>query len=287
MTKGITNAQRATILTEAVPYIKKYTGKYVVVKYGGNAMTDTTLKKSVMQDLILMSLVGIKVVLVHGGGPEINETLEAVGVESHFENGLRVTDGPTMNVVQMVLAGKVNKDLVRHIVELGGQAVGICGIDGQMIKVHQMDPLLGFVGEVEEVNTGIVETLVEKGYIPVISSIGVDVEGTSYNINADTVAAKVAGALNAECMVAMTNMDGVMANPDDASSLIPVLTKQEVNELKLAVVIGGGMIPKVDCCIEAIDEGVKKVFIINGEVPHAILIELLTNEGLGTMFIQS
>lgn len=287
MTKGITNAQRATILTEAVPYIKKYTGKYVVVKYGGNAMTDTTLKKSVMQDLILMSLVGIKVVLVHGGGPEINETLEAVGVESHFENGLRVTDGPTMNVVQMVLAGKVNKDLVRHIVELGGQAVGICGIDGQMIKVHQMDPRLGFVGEVEEVNTGIVETLVEKGYIPVISSIGVDVEGTSYNINADTVAAKVAGALNAECMVAMTNMDGVMANPDDASSLIPVLTKQEVNELKLAGVIGGGMIPKVDCCIEAIDEGVKKVFIINGEVPHAILIELLTNEGLGTMFIQS
>lgn len=284
--ENVTNMQRAKILTGAVPYIKKYTGKYVVVKYGGNAMTDPILKKSVMQDLLLMALVGIKVVLVHGGGPEINDTLKAVGVESKFVNGLRVTDEATMNVVQMVLAGKVNKDLVKHLTELGGKAVGICGIDGHMIKVHQMDPALGLVGEIEEVDTDIIETLVNNGYIPVISSLGVDKNGVGYNINADTVASKVAGALHSECMVAMTNIDGVLSDKDDPTSLLKRLTSQEVVELKAAGVIAGGMIPKVDCCIDAINEGVKKVFIINGEVPHAILIELLTDEGLGTMFIE-
>lgn len=283
---GITNMQRAKILTGAVPYIKKYTGKYVVVKYGGNAMTDSVLKKSVMQDLLLMALVGMKVVLVHGGGPEINDTLKAVGIESKFANGLRVTDEPTMNVVQMVLAGKVNKDLVKHLTELGGKAVGICGIDGHMIKVHQMDPELGMVGEIDEVDTELIETLVGNGYIPVISSLGVDENGVGYNINADTVASKVAGALNSECMVAMTNIDGVLRDKEDPTSLIKVLTDQEVTALKGSGIIAGGMIPKVDCCIDAINEGVKKVFIINGEVPHAILIELLTDEGIGTMFIK-
>lgn len=282
---GITNKQRAKILTEAVPNIKTYTNKYVVVKYGGNAMTGD-LKKSVMQDLLLMSLVGIKVILVHGGGPEITDTLTAVGHKSHFVNGLRVTDAKTMEVAQMVLAGKVNKDLVRLIIQVGGKAVGLCGIDGHMIKVHQKDPELGYVGEIDEINTDLISLLVNSGYIPVISSIGFDEEGNSYNINADTVAARVAGALDAECMVAMTNIDGVMRDKDNPASLIKTMTTQEAKALKTTGVVAGGMIPKVDCCIEAIDCGVKRVFIINGEVPHAILIELLTDEGIGTMFVK-
>lgn len=278
---------RAKILTAAVPYIKEYTDKYVVVKYGGNAMTDPELKKSVMQDLLLMNLVGIKVVLVHGGGPEINAVLEKMEIESTFKNGLRVTDAPTMDVVQMVLAGKVNKSLVANIVEHGGKAVGICGIDGNMIKVHQKNSELGFVGEIDEIDTSLIKTLVDNGYIPVVSSVGVDDNGVAYNINADTVAAKLAGALESECMVAMTNIDGVMLDKDDPTSLLPQLTDAEVEQLKADGIIAGGMIPKVDCCIDAINEGVKKVFIINGEVPHSILIELLTNEGLGTMFVKA
>lgn len=286
MMTEVSNALRAKILTAAVPYIKEYTDKYVVVKYGGNAMTDPELKKSVMQDLLLLSLVGVKVVLVHGGGPEINDMLIKLNIESKFKDGLRVTDKPTMEIVEMVLAGKVNKSLVANLVELGGKAIGICGIDGAMIQVHQQSEELGLVGEVDTIDTTVIKHLVDSGYIPVVSSIGVDANGVAYNINADTVAAKLSGALEAECMVAMTNIDGVLKDKDDPTSLIPALTKAEVEQLKAEGIIAGGMIPKVDCCTLAIDEGVKKVFIINGEIPHAILIELLTNEGLGTMFVK-
>lgn len=282
----VTNAKRAQILTAAVPYIKEYTDKYVVVKYGGNAMTDPELKKSVMQDLLLLNLVGVKVVLVHGGGPEINSALDKMQIESTFKDGLRVTDEPTMEVVQMVLAGKVNKGLVANLVELGGKAVGLCGIDGNMIKVHKKNADLGLVGEIDDIDTTLIETVISQGYIPVLASIGVDENGVAYNINADTVAAKVAGALQAETMVAMTNIDGVMRDKDDPTSLIPQLSVAEAEQLKQEGIIAGGMIPKVDCCLEAIEAGAQKVFIINGEIPHAILIELLTNEGLGTMFIK-
>ena len=282
----VTNAKRAQILTAAVPYIKEYTDKYVVVKYGGNAMTDPELKKSVMQDLLLLNLVGVKVVLVHGGGPEINSALDKMQIESTFKDGLRVTDEPTMEVVQMVLAGKVNKGLVANIVELGGKAVGLCGIDGNMIKVHKKNADLGLVGEIDDIDTTLIETVISQGYIPVLSSIGVDENGVAYNINADTVAAKVAGALQAETMVAMTNIDGVMRDKDNPTSLIPHLSVAEAEQLKQEGIIAGGMIPKVDCCLEAIEAGAQKVFIINGEIPHAILIELLTNEGLGTMFVK-
>lgn len=284
--KHINNATRAAILTAAVPYIKEYTGKYVVVKYGGNAMTDETLKKSVMQDLLLLHLVGVKVVLVHGGGPAINEALEKMQVVSQWKDGLRVTDPATMDVVQMVLAGKVNKGLVANLVELGGKAVGICGIDGNMIKVHQKDPELGLVGAIDEIDTSLVKSVLDGGYIPVISSVGVDDKGNAYNINADTVAAKLAGALSAEAMIAMTNIDGVMRDKDDPSTLLTNLTVEETENLVAEGIIAGGMIPKVECCTLAIKEGVEKVFIINGEIPHAILIELLTNEGLGTMFVK-
>lgn len=284
--KNINNATRAAILTAAVPYIKEYTGKYVVVKYGGNAMTDEALKKSVMQDLLLLHLVGVKVVLVHGGGPAINEALEKMQVVSQWKDGLRVTDPATMDVVQMVLAGKVNKGLVANLVELGGKAVGICGIDGNMIKVHQKDPELGLVGAIDEIDTSLVKSVLDGGYIPVISSVGVDDKGNAYNINADTVAAKLAGALSAEAMIAMTNIDGVMRDKDDPSTLLTNLTVEETENLVAEGIIAGGMIPKVECCTLAIKEGVEKVFIINGEIPHAILIELLTNEGLGTMFVK-
>ena len=283
---NVSNAMRAQILTAAVPYIKEYTDKYVVVKYGGNAMTNPELKKSVMQDLLLLNLIGVKVILVHGGGPEINNVLDKMQIESTFKDGLRVTDEPTMEVVQMVLAGKVNKGLVANLVELGGKAVGLCGVDGQMIKVHQKNKDLGMVGEIDEIDTTIIETVLAKGYIPVISSIGVDDNGVAYNINADTVAAKVAGALQAETMVAMTNIDGVMRNKDDATTRIPKMTMAEAEQLKKDGIIAGGMIPKVDCCLEALEAGAQKVFIINGEIPHAILIELLTDEGLGTMFVK-
>ncbi len=282
----VTNAKRAQILTAAVPYIKEYTDKYVVVKYGGNAMTDPELKKSVMQDLLLLNLVGVKVVLVHGGGPEINSALDKMQIESTFKDGLRVTDEPTMEVVQMVLAGKVNKGLVANLVELGGKAVGLCGIDGNMIKVHKKNADLGLVGEIDDIDTTLIETVISQGYIPVLASIGVDENGVAYNINADTVAAKVAGALQAETMVAMTNIDGVMRDKDNPTSLIPQLSVAEAEQLKQEGIIAGGMIPKVDCCLEAIEAGAQKVFIINGEIPHAILIELLTNEGLGTMFVK-
>ncbi|MDY4746754.1 acetylglutamate kinase [Veillonella caviae] len=282
----VTNAMRAHILTAAVPYIKQYTDKYVVVKYGGNAMTDPELKKSVMNDLLLLQLVGVKVVLVHGGGPDINNALQAMHIESQFKNGLRVTDKDTMDVVQMVLAGKVNKGLVADLISFGGRAVGLCGVDGHMIQVHQKNDELGYVGEVDVIDTAIIDDVISKGYIPVISSIGCGADGQVYNVNADTVAAKIAGALKAETMVAMTNIDGVLRDVNNLSSLIPRITVAEVETLKVEGIIAGGMIPKVDCCLEAIAAGAQKVFIINGEIPHAILIELLTDEGLGTMFVK-
>ncbi|WP_418466347.1 acetylglutamate kinase [Dialister succinatiphilus] len=278
------NAVRAEILTQAVPYIKEYTGKYVVAKYGGNAMTDPQLKKSVMQDILLLQLVGVKVILVHGGGPESSAMLKKLSIESHFENGLRVTDDDTMEVVQMVLAGKVNKSLAADLSALGGRAVGLCGIDGGLIKVHQKNEKLGHVGEIDEINTKILDDLLDGGFIPVISSIGIDDDGNPYNINADTAAAKIAAALHAESMVVMSNINGVLRDKDDENSLISQMSLADAEELKKSGIIAGGMIPKVDCCTNAVKEGVKKVFIINGEIPHAILIELLTDEGLGTMF---
>lgn len=278
------NAVRAEILTQAVPYIKEYTGKYVVAKYGGNAMTDPALKKSVMQDILLLSLVGVKVILVHGGGPEISAMLKRLSIESHFENGLRVTDDATMEVVQMVLAGKVNKSLAADLTALGGKAVGLCGIDGGLIKVHKKDEKLGQVGEIDSINKKILDDLLNGGFIPVISSIGIDDAGNPYNINADTAAAKIAAAIHAESMVVMSNINGVLKDKDDPDSLIKKITLTDAEALKKDGTIAGGMIPKVDCCTNAIKEGVKKVFIINGEIPHAILIELLTDEGLGTMF---
>ena len=278
------NAVRAEILTQAVPYIKEYTGKYVVAKYGGNAMTDPALKKSVMQDILLLSLVGVKVILVHGGGPEISAMLKRLSIESHFKNGLRVTDDATMEVVQMVLAGKVNKSLAADLTALGGKAVGLCGIDGGLIKVHKKDEKLGQVGEIDSINKKILDDLLDGGFIPVISSIGIDDAGNPYNINADTAAAKIAAAIHAESMVVMSNINGVLKDKDDPDSLIKKITLTDAEALKKDGTIAGGMIPKVDCCTNAVKEGVKKVFIINGEIPHAILIELLTDEGLGTMF---
>ena len=283
--QSVTNAQKAQILMNALPYIKKYSGKIVVVKYGGNAMVNESLKRAVMGDIVLLNLIGIKVVLVHGGGPHIKEVLDRVGIESKFIDGLRVTDAETMKIVQMVLAGQVNKDLVSLIGSMGGNAIGLCGLDDRMIRVRKQSDDLGFVGKITSLDVEIIKDNLDKGYIPVIATIGTDKNGQAYNINADTAAAEIAGALNAECMVSMTNIDGVLRDKDDPSSLIADLTLAQADVLKQEGIIAGGMIPKVQCCIDAIQAGVKKVFIVNGMVPHAILIELLTEEGLGTMFV--
>ena len=282
--KAVTNAQKAQILMNALPYIKKYSGKTVVVKYGGNAMINEDLKRSVMGDIVLLNLIGVKVVLVHGGGPHIKSALDQLGIESKFINGLRVTDEATMKVVQMVLAGQVNKDLVNLIGSIGGKAIGLCGIDDQMIKVRKQSDELGYVGRITDVDVSIIQDNLDKGYIPVISTIGTDTDGQAYNINADTAAAQIAGALNAECMLSMTNIDGVLKDPSDPDSLTEI-TLEQSRQLEQDGIIAGGMIPKVQCCTDAIKAGVKRVFIINGTVPHAILIEMLTEEGLGTMFV--
>lgn len=281
----INNAQRAQILTEALPYIQKYSGKIVVVKYGGNAMINDELKSAVMHDIVLMSLIGVKVVLVHGGGPEISGMLKKIGKESVFVDGLRVTDAETVEVVQMVLAGKTNKDLVNLLGTVGGKAVGLCGLDGQMIKAEKLDDVHGYVGEITSVDTTPILDLLEKGYIPVISTVGCDSEGNVYNINADTAAAKIAGELKAESFISMTDISGLMRDKDDPDSLIRKINVSEATLLIKNGVIQGGMIPKVECCINAIREGVQKVFIIDGRIPHAILIETLTDEGIGTMFV--
>ena len=281
----INNAQRALVLTEALPYIQKYAGKIVVIKYGGNAMINGELKAAVMHDIVLLSLVGAKVVLVHGGGPEISGMLKRVGKESVFKDGLRVTDEETVEIVQMVLAGKTNKDLVNLLENTGGKAIGLCGIDGHMIHAEKMNEDLGFVGEITDINTQPILDLLEKGYIPVVSTVGCDSEGNVYNINADTAAAEIAGKLKAESFISMTDISGLMKDKDDPDSLIRKINVSEASLLIKNGVIQGGMIPKVECCIEAIRRGVQKVFIIDGRIPHAILIETLTDEGIGTMFV--
>lgn len=281
----MTNAQRAEVLTQALPYIQKYTDKIIVVKYGGNAMINDELKDAVMGDIVLLSLIGIKVVLVHGGGPEITQMLKAVGKESKFVNGLRVTDKETVDIVQMVLAGKVNKNLVNLLHNKGGKAIGLCGIDGHMIEAEMLNPELGYVGEITSVNVEPITDVLEKGYIPVISTVGCDKEGNVYNINADTAAAKIAGILGAESLISMTDIEGILRDKDDPSTLISKIDVNEAPALFEEGVISGGMIPKVECCIDAIHSGVRKVFIIDGRIPHSILIETLTDEGIGTMFV--
>lgn len=285
MDERLSNAQRATVLIEALPYIQKYTNKIVVVKYGGNAMINDELKRAVMGDIVLLSLIGVKVVLVHGGGPEISETLKAMGKETRFINGLRVTDAETAQVVQMVLAGKISKSLVNLICQMGGKAIGLSGMDGSMIKAKKLSEELGFVGEITDIDPTPILDVLDKGYIPVVSTIACDDEGNSYNINADTAASRIAGVLKAESLITMTDIAGLLRDKDDPSTLIPVVNVSEAPQLVREGVISGGMIPKVDCCIEAMRRGVKKVFIIDGRIPHSILIETLTNEGIGTMFV--
>ena len=283
---NITNPQRAEVLTQALPYIQKYRNKIIVVKYGGNAMISEELKDAVIGDIVLLSLIGIKVVLVHGGGPEINDMLQKTGKKSEFIDGLRVTDKETADIVQMVLAGKINKNLVNQILNKGGKAVGLCGVDDHMIKAEKLDDVHGFVGNITDINVGLISDLIEKDYIPVISTIGYDDDNNTYNINADTAAAYIAGALKAESLINMSDIPGLLRDKDDPDSLIKRLYVSEAPELMHEGVISGGMIPKVKCCTEAIRMGVKKVFIIDGRVPHSILIETLTDEGIGTMFIE-
>ncbi len=281
----LSNAQRAEVLVHALPYIKSYTNKIVVVKYGGNAMVNEELKQSVMRDLVLLSLIGIRVVLVHGGGPEINDMLNRIGKESKFVDGLRVTDKETMDIVQMVLAGKTGKNLVNLLQSIGGKAIGLSGVDGHMIKAQKLDDLHGFVGEITSIDTTPILDILEKGYIPVVSTIACDDEGNVYNINADTAAARIAGMLKAECLISMSDIPGVLRDKDDPTTLIPKIYVSDTPELVEQGIISGGMIPKIECCTEAIRRGVGKVFIIDGRTPHAILIETLTDEGIGTMFI--
>ena len=275
---------RAEILSRALPYIQKYNGKILVVKYGGNAMINEDLKNDVMKDIVLLSLIGVKVVLIHGGGPEITDMLGRVGKESRFVDGLRVTDAETAEIVQMVLAGKINKNLVNLIQNTGGRAIGLCGADGHLIEAEMRDERLGFVGEITNINTQPILDVLEKGYIPVVSTVGVDGDGNVYNINADTAAARIAGELKAEALISMTDIRGLLRDKDDPESLIPTVRVSDAPALVADGIISGGMIPKVDCCIEAIRRGVNRVFIIDGRVPHAILIETLTDEGIGTMF---
>lgn len=285
MSLNITNAQRAEILTQALPYIQEYYNKTVVIKYGGNAMINEELKQQVMEDIILLYLIGVKVVLVHGGGPEITEMLNKIGKESKFVDGLRVTDKETAEVVQMVLAGKINKSLVNLLEIKGGKAMGISGLDGHLITATVKDERLGFVGKITNVNVEPILDLLDHNYIPVVSTVACDSEGNVYNINADTAAAYIAGALNAECLISMTDIAGILRDKDDPSTLIPKITAAQAQYLFQDGTISGGMIPKVECCLEAINRGVKKVFIMDGRIPHSLLIETLTDEGAGTMFV--
>ena len=283
---NVSNHHRAEILVEALPYIRKYNGKVIVIKYGGNAMINEELKMQVMEDVALLHLIGVKVVLVHGGGPEISDMLKKIGKEAVFVDGLRVSDAETVDVVQMVLAGKINKTLVKLLESKGGKAMGISGIDGHMIQCKVKDERLGFVGEITDINVQPILDLLEKDYIPVVSTVGCDMEGHTYNINADTAAASIAGAMKASRLITMTDIPGVMMDPKDPESLIPCIDLQDAKNLFDSGVISGGMIPKVQCCIDAIKEGVHKVTILDGRVPHSILMELLTDEGAGTMVLE-
>ena len=281
--KSFSNAERAEVLTQALPYIKRYVGKTVVVKYGGNAMTNPDLKQQVMDDIVLLWLIGVKVVLIHGGGPEISSMMDKLGKKAEFVDGLRVTDKETVDIVQMVLAGKVNKTLVTLLEKRGGKAIGLCGMDGNLIQAKMKDEKLGYVGEVTKINIGPGTDILEKGYIPVISTLGCDADGNAYNINADTAAAHIAGALGAERFILMTDIAGILKDKDDPSTLIPEITIPQARTLKQEGIISAGMIPKVQCCVTAIESGVKNVVIMDGRVPHSILMELLTNEGAGTL----
>ena len=286
MQDHFSNAERAEVLTAALPYIKKYSGKIVVVKYGGNAMVNEQLKQQVMEDIALLWLIGVKVVLVHGGGPEISETMKCLGKEAVFVDGLRVTDRETVDIVQMVLAGKVNKTLVNLIQMKGGHAVGLSGIDGGIIEAKMKNEALGYVGEITKIRTQPITDLLEKNYIPVISTVASDRQGNTYNINGDTAAAYIAGALGAERLIMMTDIAGILKDKDDPSTLIPVVTVAEAKQLQEDGIVSGGMIPKVECCIEALEHGVKHVVIMDGRIPHSILMELLTDEGAGTMVMK-
>ena len=287
MAEAVSNQIRAQVLNDALPYIQRYNNKIVVIKYGGNAMTNEMLKDAVMSDIVLLSLVGVKVVLVHGGGPEINDMLNRVGIESKFINGLRYTDAATVDIVKMVLSGKVNKELVAHLTSHKGKALGMCGIDGGMITAHKLEGEvdLGFVGEIVDVNTQPILDALKDDYVPVIATVACDEEGQTYNINADTAAARIASELGAENLILMTDIVGLLKDKDDPSTLIPTVHVSDVPFMKRQGIISGGMIPKIDCCVEAVRRGVKKTCIIDGRVPHSILIELLSNEGIGTQFV--
>ncbi len=282
----ISDNNKAKVLAEALPYIQKYTGKVVVVKYGGNAMIDENLKQAVMSDIVLLSLVGIKVVLVHGGGPEINDTLKAMNIESKFIGGLRYTDKQTAEIVQMVLCGKVNKSLVYLISKNNGRAIGLSGLDDNLIKAKklQSDVDLGYVGDITSINASPILDSLEKGYIPVIATVGSDDEGNVYNINADTAAAQIAAEIGAENLILMTDIRGLLQDKDDENTLISHVYVSDVQRLKSDGIISGGMIPKIDCCVETVRRGVKKAAIIDGRVLHSILIEILSDKGIGTMF---
>ena len=283
MDNTFTNAQRAEVLTAALPYIRNYRGKLVIIKYGGNAMVNEELKLQVMEDIVLLWLIGVKVVLIHGGGPEISATMNKMGKQAEFINGLRVTDKETIDIVQMVLAGKVNKDLVNLLQTKGGHAIGLSGLDGGILEAVIRDEKLGYVGDITKVRTQPITDILEKNYIPVISTIAGDRQGSTYNINGDTAAAAIAGALHAERLIMMTDIAGILMDKDDPSTLIPSVTVSEAKALYEKGVISGGMIPKVDCCIEALEKGVENVCIMDGRIPHSILMELLTDEGAGTM----
>lgn len=282
----IDNAKRAKVLVEALPYIQQYNNKIVVVKYGGAAMTDENLKINVMRDIVLMSSIGVKVVLVHGGGPEISKMLKKINKESTFVDGLRVTDQETAEIVQMVLCGKLNKDLVAMLNSFGGKAVGISGHDANLINAKVLDEKLGFVGDITDINIDIITDLLEKGYIPVVSTVGSDKQSNSYNINADTASAALAGTLEAEALITMTDTPGLLRDKHDEKSIISQISISKAEGLIKDEIIDGGMIPKINCCIYAVRRGVKRVFIIDGRIPHSILIETLTDEGLGTMFVK-
>ncbi len=284
---SISNTTKAQVLVNALPYIQKYYNKIVVVKYGGNAMINEELKQAVMSDIVLLSLIGVKVVLVHGGGPEINEMLDKVGKESKFVNGLRYTDKETAEIVQMVLAGKVNKGLVALLGQHEGQAIGLCGSDGNMIKARKLESSvdLGYVGEIVDVDPKPILDALENGYIPVVSTVATGEDGEIYNINADTAASRIAAALGAENLILMTDIRGLLKDKNDEDTLIPKVHVSDVPKLVRQGIISGGMIPKIECCVEAVRRGVNKAFIIDGRIPHSILIELLSDEGIGTMFI--
>ncbi len=282
----LTSSQQAEVLVHALPYIQKYYNKIIVVKYGGNAMINEDLKKAVMGDIVLMSLIGIKVVLVHGGGPEITDMLARVGKKTEFVDGLRVTDEETAEIVQMVLAGKINKNLVNLIQNTGGKAIGLSGMDGHLIEAKVKDERLGLVGDITNINVEPILDVLDKGYIPVVSTVGCDRDGRSYNINADIAASIIAGKLKAESFISMTDIKGILRDKDDPDSLISKIYVSDTPQLMSEGIISGGMIPKIQYCTEAIRMGVARAFIIDGRVPHSILIETLTDEGIGTMFLR-